>query len=369
MKAQEILVTVAVPVYNGARYLSEAVDSALAQTHQHLEVLLYDDGSTDGSLALAQSFSDPRVKVLSTEENAGVGAARQALKTEARGDFIIWLDADDLYDERRVEVMLSTALDQNADVVIDNSRYIDESGEVLPGENRVADDVASDPFFTRLFERNAMNPHPMVSRACFEAIDFDPELTVSEDYDFWLKASWAGYRFCRLDVALHRYRLTSGSLSSRPEPARQAVQKIFDKYLVVDLKRLYRARGFSDEHVQYMACLQHLFRENYKAALAYATAPWPEDAEVDQDFYRGALELKCGSDEEAEDYLRQHLQRCPESPAGLNNLGVAMHRQGEDATDLWQQALALFPGYYDATANIDGNEALTLTQLAPRRHR
>ena len=369
MTSSNILVTVAVPVYNGAQFLSAAVDSALAQTHRNLEILLYDDGSTDGSLTVAQSFGDERVRVLIGGENSGVGVARQILKTEAKGDYIIWLDADDLYEPKRVEMLLGAALQQEADIVIDNSRYIDEAGEVLPGERRVPDEVASDPHFTRLFERNAMNPHPLVSRACFEALDFDPELTVSEDYDFWLQASQSGYRFLRLDVPLHSYRLTSGSLSCHPDSSRQAVLKIFAKYEVIDLKRLYRERGFSDEQVQYMSCLQHLFRENYPAALSYANAPWPDDPQVDQDFYRGALELECGDDETAVECLERHLDRSPDSPAGLNNLGVALQRRGNSGADVWQQALVLFPGYYDATANLEGQESLTLTQLAPRRHR
>jgi len=369
MPDQDILVTVAIPVHNGARFLGAALDSALGQSHRELEVLLYDDGSTDDSVAVAHAFADDRLRVMHGPRNAGVGAARQVLKNEARGEYVVWLDADDVFEPQRVAVLLRTARETGADIVTDASGFMAESGAPLPGEKRVPDRVAVDPCFTRLFERNTMNPHPLVSRACLAALDFDPELTVSEDYDFWLKASWRGCRFARVEAVLHRYRLVADSLSSNPVAQRSALRRILARYPVDGLEQLYRERGFSEGHVQYMACLQHLFRGQYVAARAYATMPWPDENDADQEFYRGTLALKCGDDAAAESFLQRHLERWPDSPAGLNNLGVCQRRRGVAVGDVWAKALALFPGYQDAAANRAGREAVTLTQLAPRRHR
>ncbi|PID79400.1 hypothetical protein CSB20_10435 [bacterium DOLZORAL124_64_63] len=363
------LITVAVTVHDGRRFLREALGSALAQTHEQLEVLVYDDASNDGSAELAEGLGDPRVRVLRGRRNVGVGAARQILKTEARGDHIVWLDADDVMEPRRLEILLAEARLSGADIVIDTSVLMDEDGRVLSGCRRVPDHVADDPHFTRLFERNRMNPHPLVSRRCFAVIDFDPGLRVSEDYDFWLKASYAGFRFRRVEQALHRYRLTGGSLSSHPRPAREAVKKIFGRYSVEALKDLYRRRGFAEESVRGMACVQHIFRENFTAALAEARRPWARDPAWDPDFYRGTLELQCGDPEEAGRCLRRHLDHTPASPAGWNNLGVYLRRRGQDPDEAWRQARKLFPGYHDVADNLRGRETLTLTQLAAKRHR
>jgi glycosyltransferase involved in cell wall biosynthesis len=89
------LVSCIVPVFNGERYLREALDSVLQQTYRHLELIVVDDGSTDGSAALAASYGD-RLRVL-RQANAGPAAARNRGLDEMRGEFAAFLDADDLW--------------------------------------------------------------------------------------------------------------------------------------------------------------------------------------------------------------------------------------------------------------------------------
>lgn len=369
MQQNKTLVSIGVPAYNCVRFLGQALNSAFAQTHENIEVLVYNDGSSDATLPEARSFDDPRLVVIDTSRNSGVAVARQVIKTLARGSYLTWLDADDLFHPERVEVLLREALVSGADLVIDSSRLIDEDGKLLPGEKRVPDAVASDPFFTRIFERNAMLPHPLISRRCFSRIDYDPNLTTSEDYDYWLRCSRAGFAFRRVDRALLDYRITAGSLSSDPAKSREAASYILGKYTVGEMEQLYRKRGFSTEAINYMVCLQHIFRGQYPEALARAEAPWPEDGGIDQNFYIGTLALQCDRLAQAEKYLQRHLERIADSPAGLNNLGILWRRQGKDGTNCWCNALELFPDYSDARNNLAGKNALTLTQLAPGRHR
>ena len=87
--------SVIIPVYNGERYLAEAIHSALAQTRPPAEVLVVDDGSTDGSVAIARSFG-PAVRVLA-QANLGPAAARNLGVTHASGDLLAFIDADDLW--------------------------------------------------------------------------------------------------------------------------------------------------------------------------------------------------------------------------------------------------------------------------------
>jgi glycosyltransferase involved in cell wall biosynthesis len=89
------LVTCIVPVFNGERYLGEALDSTLAQTYRPLEIIVADDGSTDGTAALAATYGD-RVRYL-RQDNAGPAAARNLGLGAARGEFVPFLDADDLW--------------------------------------------------------------------------------------------------------------------------------------------------------------------------------------------------------------------------------------------------------------------------------
>src|SRR3954468_8267905 len=97
------LVTVVIPVYNGERFLGEAIESALGETHQPVEVIVVDDGSTDGSAAVAESYPEAR---LLRAENGGPGAARNVGVAAARGEAVANLDADDLMVPERVERQL-----------------------------------------------------------------------------------------------------------------------------------------------------------------------------------------------------------------------------------------------------------------------
>jgi glycosyltransferase involved in cell wall biosynthesis len=102
------LVSILIPCYNAEQWLTAALESALNQTWQHTEIIFVDDGSTDASLAIAQSFQSPKLKVIS-QPNRGASTARNAALRHAQGDFIQYLDADDLLApdkiERQVELL------------------------------------------------------------------------------------------------------------------------------------------------------------------------------------------------------------------------------------------------------------------------
>ena len=112
------LVTLIVPVFNVAAYLPRCVESLLAQTHPHLEIILIDDGSTDGGGELCDTYAsrDPRVRVVH-QDNSGLSQARNAGLARARGDFISFVDGDDWIDRRFVERLLRLAEAHSAHVV------------------------------------------------------------------------------------------------------------------------------------------------------------------------------------------------------------------------------------------------------------
>ncbi|WEV63885.1 glycosyltransferase [Bifidobacterium sp. ESL0732] len=113
----EPLVSIIVPVYNAADYLHYCVDSILGQSHRNLEIILIDDGSTDGSSELCDEYAgaDQRVKVIH-QANGGIGKAQNAGLDAANGEYIAFSDNDDILDRRNIELLLHALVSTGADM-------------------------------------------------------------------------------------------------------------------------------------------------------------------------------------------------------------------------------------------------------------
>ena len=131
-------VSVIVPVYNVEPYLGQCLDTILLQTLQDIEVICVDDGSTDGSLSILQTYAmfDDRLKVIH-QENAGAAAARNRGLKEATGEFISVLDSDDFFEENMFEEMVAKAEEDNSDVVVCGHYIFDNSIKEASSEIKI----------------------------------------------------------------------------------------------------------------------------------------------------------------------------------------------------------------------------------------
>lgn len=136
------LVSVVIPAYNAARFIERTLKSALRQTYRNLQILLIDDGSTDDTRPLAGAVigNDDRVRIISVP-NGGVAKARNIGIAESTGGFVAFLDADDLWHPRKIELQLTTLLasnDDRASAVYAFSRVIDLDDRVMRSANTYA---------------------------------------------------------------------------------------------------------------------------------------------------------------------------------------------------------------------------------------
>lgn len=133
MKAQKHRISVIVPVYNIREYLPRCVDSVTAQTWSSLELLLIDDGSTDGSGALCDELAgrDKRIRVFH-KENGGSSSARNLGIEKATGEYLGFVDSDDYIEPDMYERLITAALEYGADIVQIGRNEIDETGTLLP---------------------------------------------------------------------------------------------------------------------------------------------------------------------------------------------------------------------------------------------
>src|SRR5207245_2818112 len=135
-------VSILMPVLNGGAFLRTAIESVLAQTLHDFELVIVDDGSTDGSRELAESFGDPRIVVIRNERRAGLAAALNVGLTRAAGEFAAGLDADDVAHPTRLRQQVDfLKRHPTVGIVGTRARLIDDSGATIGSVERGCDEV------------------------------------------------------------------------------------------------------------------------------------------------------------------------------------------------------------------------------------
>ena len=204
-------VSVVVPAFDAVTTLAETIKSLLAQTSTRWEAIVVDDGSVDGTAALAAAFAarDPRIRLI-TGPRRGKSATRNVGAAQARSDWLLFLDADDWLAPEALERMGRAATGQ-APVDIVYSRW----ARVARDGTRVDEGMLADPdqAFPTLTRYNPFAIHScLVRRALVEAADgFDAELEVGEEWDLWQRLARGGARFRPVSETLALYRMRPNS--------------------------------------------------------------------------------------------------------------------------------------------------------------
>lgn len=219
-------VSVVIPVHNGEKYLAQAIESVLAQTYRDFELLIVDDGSTDGSRAIMDRHArrDARIRILS-QANRGVSAAGNLGFEEARGAWVARLDADDIFLPDKLQSQIAF-IRQHPDV-----RIVGTLGYFINRTGRVIGLVNSDGPFTRTeFESMAGRGEPvffvhsstLMHRQTVLALGgYREQFVQAEDVDLWLRMSEKGQLLLKMPQPLLLYRLHGESLTMK----RNAEQK------------------------------------------------------------------------------------------------------------------------------------------------
>lgn len=206
-------VSVVIPAYNAERYLEAAVRSVLAQTWRDLEVLIVDDCSTDGTVVLMEALAaeDARILCIHNPRNVGVAATRCIAVTRARGEWIAFLDSDDMWRADKLEKQLALAASSpDAVLLYTGTAFMDRDGAlyryVMPAKPRVT--------YRMLLRRNVMAcSSVMVKRSVMERYPMRDSRT-HEDYGAWLRILRETPAAYGVDEPLLLYRIVPGSKSS-----------------------------------------------------------------------------------------------------------------------------------------------------------
>lgn len=233
--------SVVMPVYNVEAYIAEAIQSVLDQSFPYFELIVVDDGGSDGSIAIAEAFEDPRIRIVS-QSNRGLAGARNTGIAEARAPYIALLDSDDRWDRDKL-LLHYVHLQANASIGVSyaGSRLIDENGLPLSVAQRpklagvTARDVfcrnpvgnGSAPVLRRTALDKAAFPHPQEpDRLCW----FDESFRQSEDIELWVRLAVAhDIQFEGLDHLLTDYRIIGGALSANVVQQYLSWMRMLDK--------------------------------------------------------------------------------------------------------------------------------------------
>lgn len=183
-------VSVIMPCHNAVRYVGQAIESVLAQTYPNVELIVVDDGSTDGSLQAMRPYAE-RIRLLS-QPNQGAAAARNTGIRAARGEFLAFLDADDYWDEHFLETMIDALDGSGAVLAYCGWQIVGADGR--PGKPFVPPDYeAGDKRVSLLRDASLWPIHGMLTyrQAVLDIGMFDTRLPTCEDYDLWLRLTFA----------------------------------------------------------------------------------------------------------------------------------------------------------------------------------
>ncbi|WP_017654677.1 glycosyltransferase family 2 protein [Fortiea contorta] len=197
------LVSILIPCYNAEQWLAETVESALAQTWNNIEIILVNDGSKDNTLAVAKSFESSKVKVIN-QENVGQSATENRAFLAAQGDFIEYLDADDLLAPDKIERQIKLLGDSNSEFVASGewSRFYKYPQEALFIPQPPWADMSPVDFLICLWEGHYMMhgaawliPRKIAERAG----SWNENLSLINDFDYFSRVVLAsqGVKFCQ----------------------------------------------------------------------------------------------------------------------------------------------------------------------------
>lgn len=258
------LVSIIIPSYNAAGYIKEAVDSALAQTYENIEIIVVDDGSTDNTKEILAPYIKKRQIKYFYQKNQGLSAARNVAIKNSKGEYIALLDADDIFLPAKIEKQISYLENNHQCDVCYCGLYHFFDGvpdKLLKLDYRYYSGVDVLP---QLLERHFIAPLAAVlRRSVFDRFGyFDENLKRSEDLEFWLRLAYGGVQICFFPEILAKLRIRTKnnlqSFDSQPEVKLtnlKVIERLNQKMTLVERRR-YKMNF-------------HLMRYRFKTAVAY----------------------------------------------------------------------------------------------------
>ncbi|MDP2923088.1 MAG: glycosyltransferase [Candidatus Omnitrophota bacterium] len=208
-------VLVVIPIFNGEKYIAEAIDSVLSQTYQDFQIVVVDDGSNDNTEKIVLSYIDKypsKIKYI-RQNNGGAASARNRGIKSVSSEYVAFVDHDDVWLPEKLKYNMEVLENKKHLAFVCSEAYrINEHGEIIDKLQRLSKDAED---FESLFNRNFVLTLTVTARrSSIENVGFfDEKISYSEDYDLWLRLA-KHYKYKYIDLPLAKYRTHSSQKSS-----------------------------------------------------------------------------------------------------------------------------------------------------------
>jgi glycosyltransferase involved in cell wall biosynthesis len=242
-------VSVLIASYNHEKYVADSLRSVLDQTYQDFEIVIVDDGSTDGTVTEIKKTSDPRIKQVFLNQNQGMMVAKTKGLSLASGRYIAILNSDDMFQPDKLEKQVAF-LDSHPEVgaVLTQAHIIDDEGEPFLDRHHFYYDIFTQPNRTRqewlhhfFYKGNCLcMPSAMIRRECYEVIGYpDKRLHQLPDFDLWIRMCFR-YELYVLQEKLTKFRVRANEANASAQTPETRIRSMYEyikvlrHYLTID---------------------------------------------------------------------------------------------------------------------------------------
>ncbi|HQE66789.1 MAG TPA: glycosyltransferase [Bacillota bacterium] len=348
------MVSVVIPLFNGEKYIAEAINSVLKQTYSEIEVIVVDDGSTDKSPDIVKSFK--KVNYI-YQDNAGPSSARNTGMAASHGEYIAFLDCDDIYAENKIAEQVSILeKHKDADIVYNDCIAADKNLNQI-NTLRSEGIYENDKDFLCMLLFRQIIPIPssiMIRRRCFEeGCLYNEGYKHAEDYEYIIRLAQR-YKFRYIPKPLYIYRRHEGNLTNAHSLQQEKEIEVIRKLGHERIKEIVEGSSFSSAEKSFLLAKIYIKLSEYKPAeniLLQLSETCCSNPLIW--FYLGNCSYFLKKQDKAAEYYRKAISHDSCLSEAYNNLACtcAASDKGK-ALELLNKALSLRPDYMDAAHNL-----------------
>ena len=202
------LISVIVPVYNAEKYLLDTMHSIINQTYKNIEIIVIDDASNDNSFNIVKQINDSRIRIVRLQYNDGVANARNVGIKNSKGEYIAFIDSDDLWENNKLERQIQYLNKNKGDLCFSGYTLINSNGTLIKRIN-----IPSKTDYHKLLSTNVIACSTVLIKKSF-LLDHQFRKIKHEDYVMWLELAKSNIHMIGLNESLMKYRKHNHSISS-----------------------------------------------------------------------------------------------------------------------------------------------------------